>query len=207
MVKFLGVMVDEDLTFKQQIDYISKKVSTAIGFMFRGKPVLERPQLISLYNTLVLPHLSYCNLIWAINFSTHINRLYLLQKRAARVILNLSYRDHVSNRFPEINIKPLTDIRDLKCLVLTYKIKHQIAPISIKKLMEWKTPDITRPQLRNSGPIIVPFARTVYRQQTFRVYAAKLFNNLNALHPIDLNVSISTYKKTLKAQISFYQWN
>ena len=92
VVKFLGVLVDEDLTFKEQIDYVSKKVSTAIGFMFRGEPILERPQLIAIYNALVLPHLSYCNIVWSINFSTHINRLFLLQKRAARVILNLSYR-------------------------------------------------------------------------------------------------------------------
>ena len=97
-------------------------------------------------------------------------------------------------------MRPFTEIRDLKCLLLTYKIKHHIAPQSVRRLMEWKTLNIAQLQLRNSGPIIIPFARTVYRQQTFRIHAAKLFNNLNALCQIDLNVPISSYKKRLKEQ-------
>jgi len=136
VVKFLGILVDENLSFKEHIDFVCKKVSVAIGFMFRAKPVLEKPQLTALYNALVLPHLSYCNLIWAINFPTHINRTFLLQKRAARVILGLPYCHPVSHRFSELKMGSIIDLRDLKCLLLIYKIKHNIAPNSVKKLVE-----------------------------------------------------------------------
>jgi len=152
-------------------------------------------------------HLSYCNLIWAINFSTHLNRLFLLQKRAARVILGLPYCHPVSHKFSELEMSPVTDLRDLKCLLLVYKIKHHAAPISIKKLVDWKIINEVQHQLRHVNPIIIPFSKTVYRQHTFRVYAAKLFNNLNSLDEINLNVPISSYKKTLKALLASLHWN
>lgn len=201
VVKFLGLLVDEDLSFKQHIDYVCQKVSIAIGFMFRGKPIFEKPQLVALYNALLLPHLSYCNTIWAINYPTHTNRLFLLQKRAARVILGLPYHESVSHRFSEIDIKPLTVIRDLRCLLLAYKIKHVSVPHSIRNLIQWKEFDPDSPQLRNNGITVVPYSRTVYRQHTFRVHVSRLLNYLHALNPIVFSVPISTFKKTLKEQL------
>ena len=186
---------------------VCKKVSVAIGFMFRAKPVLKEPQLTALHNALFLPHLSYYNLIWAINFSSHINRLFLLQKRAARVILGLPYCHPVSHRLSELKISSIVDLRDLKCLLLIYKIKHNNAPNSVKKLIEWRTIKQRHHQLRNFNPVVVPFSKTVYRQQTFRVYAAKLFNNLNSLDEINLHVPISSYKKSLKELISSLHCN
>ena len=207
IVRFLGVLVDEDLSFKQHINFVSQKVSVAIGFMFRGKTMLEKPQLKSIYNALVLPHLSYCSSIWAINFPTHLNRLFLLQKRAARIILGLQYRDPVSRRFTEIGMKTLNDIRDMRCLLLTYKIKHLMAPVQTRNLIEWKVTDQNAPQLRHNNPIIVPFARTVYKEHTFRVHNAKLFNSIHAIFPIDFAVSISVFKKTLYEHLSSFSWN
>ena len=206
-VKFLGLTVDEGLSFKQHIDQVCQKFSVAIGLMFRGRNVLETKHLILLYNSLALPHLSYCCLIWAINYPTSLGRLVGLQKRAARVILGLSYCEPVSHRFGEIGVKPLSVLRDLKCMLLLYKIKHRQAPTQVQNLIDWRGPNERLPSLRHRGPLAIKYTRTVYRQHTFRIYAPKLFNTLNNLTHLDFNIPISQFKTAVNGQLMLLHWS
>ena len=105
-VKFLGVMVDEQLSFKRHIESIARKLAVGIGFLYRGREVLGRKELILLYNTLLLPHLNYCSLVWGINYPTNLHRLQILQKRAVRVILGLGYNDPVKHIFLQTGYIP-----------------------------------------------------------------------------------------------------
>ena len=43
-VKFLGVIVDEQLSFKPQIESVAKKLAVDIGFLHRGREVLDRKE-------------------------------------------------------------------------------------------------------------------------------------------------------------------
>ena len=205
VVKFLGVLVDEALSFRENISLVCQKTAMAIGYLFRSRYILEKSQLITLYNSLVLPHLNYCSLIWSINYQTHLNIIFLLQKRAARVILGLGYTDSVTRRFKEIGIKPLSLLRDLRCMILVYKIKHGVTPVKINTLLEWRQRVDNQHQLRNIGPLKIPYCRTVGKEHSFRAYAPKLFNNLNSLSPIDLHVSISKYKRKVTEQLEALQ--
>ena len=192
-VKFLGVTVDEQLSFKQHIDNVTRKIAVGIGCLYRGREVLERKDLKLLYNAIVLPHLTYCNLVWGINYRTNLNRLQLLQKRAARVILGLRYSDPVTHRFKELDIIPIDQLIKKRCLMMIYKIKHSLAPEQMRHLLDWRG-DSNTPRVRFRGPLIVPFARTKYRQHTFKIFASKLLNSLSGSYEMNLNVSISAFK-------------
>lgn len=194
LVKFLGVIVDERLTFKQHIDSVAAKFAMNIGFLYRGREILTCIQLKLLYNAILLPHLTYCNLVWGINYPTHLNRLHLLQKRAARVILGLGYIDSVKHRLQEVGIIAIDELIQKRCMLLVYKIKHSMAPSQMQHLLHWRLSNSNVPRVRNRGPMMVPFARTKYKQHTFKIFAPKLFNSLSEMHAIDLNVPISAYK-------------
>ena len=56
-VKFLGIMMDDKLTWKKHIEHISKKIAKSIGIMYRLKPFVNTETLLSLYYTLVYPYL------------------------------------------------------------------------------------------------------------------------------------------------------
>ena len=62
--KFLGVLIDECLTWKNHIDCISKTVSRNIGVINKLKYSVPTRILYSLYCTLISPYLSYAILIW-----------------------------------------------------------------------------------------------------------------------------------------------
>ena len=167
--------------------------------MYRGKGLLESKELKQIYNALILPHLNYCSLVWGINFWTNLQRIEILQKRAARVILNLGFRDHVYQRFDEIGIQTFHQLLHLKCMITIYKIKNGMYPQHLNSLLSWKP--LGNHALRRQELLEVPFARTVYKQNTFRIYASKLCNALNANSRINFNTPISTFKRIIRESI------
>ena len=98
-VKFLGVYVDQHLTWKDHISYISKKIDKSVGIMYRSRFFLSRTAKTALYYSLVYPYLTYCSTVWASTYVTNLNRIFLLQKRAVRAITNSNSLGPFSSTF------------------------------------------------------------------------------------------------------------
>ena len=94
VVKYLGVFIDEHRTWKPHITYICKKISKSIGIRFRSRFLLSETTKKSLYYTLIYPYLTYCTTVWSSAYVTNLNRIFLLQKRAVRIITNSDFRAH-----------------------------------------------------------------------------------------------------------------
>ena len=61
---FLGLILHESLSWDKHINHISLKVSKAIGILYRLKSIYPHRVVLTLYNTLILPHFNYCILSW-----------------------------------------------------------------------------------------------------------------------------------------------
>ena len=92
-VKYLGPVVDENLSWDEHVEYISKKISRNIGIIKRMRSILPRQLLTTLYMTLVEPHFRYCDIMWGQCNETLKDKLQTLQNRAARVICNKRFED------------------------------------------------------------------------------------------------------------------
>ena len=84
--KFLGVLVDSQLTWKQHIEYTCKKLSKCIGILSKARKKLCRSSLLTLYYSFAYPYLIYCNQVWGNNYQTVLNKLLLVQKKLVRII-------------------------------------------------------------------------------------------------------------------------
>src|SRR5688572_30251381 len=104
--KFLGVHIDEQLTWKEHITDISKKISKNIGIISRVRHLLPRYILVNLYYSLIYPYMSYCNLTWASTYRTRLTMLTTLQKRVIRIICNVPYRASTKRLFLNMKILP-----------------------------------------------------------------------------------------------------
>ena len=80
--KYLGLELDQNLTFAEKIKMIETKVSRAIEIISKIKPFLPAKTLISFYYSLLHPHLLYGIVIWTSTFDTYKPRLHALQDRA-----------------------------------------------------------------------------------------------------------------------------
>ena len=84
---FLGVIIDQNITWKPQINYVATKISKLICVLYKSSFFLPQNILISLYYALIYPYLHYCNVVWASTYPTKLRRLMLLQKRYVRIII------------------------------------------------------------------------------------------------------------------------
>ena len=62
MMKFLCVLLDENLSWKEHIKYLENKIAKNIGLLYRAKPFLDKESLLALYYSYIHSYLNYANL-------------------------------------------------------------------------------------------------------------------------------------------------
>ena len=82
------------VTWKPHITCICKKISKSIGNMFRSRFLLSETTKKYLNYTSIYPCLTFCTTVWSSTYVTNLNRIFLLQKRAVRIITNSDFRAH-----------------------------------------------------------------------------------------------------------------
>ena len=83
-VKYLSVLIDRRLSWKNQIDHLCNRISRTVGIISKLRHFLPRYVLLKIYKSLLHPLLSYGVNIWGQANKTAINKLLILQKRALR---------------------------------------------------------------------------------------------------------------------------
>ena len=68
--KFLGIYIDENLNWREQADWVSKKIHKSLGIITRVSNLVTTNCLQILYYSLIYPYLSYCNIVWE-SFTLH----------------------------------------------------------------------------------------------------------------------------------------
>ena len=80
--KFLGVVIDNQLDWKNNPDHICAKVSKNIGFILKARRVFDKRTFLSLYYSLIYPYLTYCIQVWGSTYQSHLSELVILQKKS-----------------------------------------------------------------------------------------------------------------------------
>ena len=81
VVKYLGIMVEENMKWEAHVMHISRIISRNIGIINRSKHFLNKEYLQLLYNAMVLPYINYCCLLWGTSSKSALHRLTILQKK------------------------------------------------------------------------------------------------------------------------------
>ncbi len=86
-MKYLGVILDEHLTFDEHIQYIIFKSSKKLGILRRSKEYLNSSTRKLLYQSLILPHMDYCDTVYMCTTERNLQKLQIVQNSAFRIIL------------------------------------------------------------------------------------------------------------------------
>ena len=96
-VKFLDVIIDENLTWKNHIEVVENKISKNIGVLYRASHLLDLEDLQKIYFSFIHIYISYANIAWASTFKTKLQGILKKRKHTARIIFmqtDLTTRDH-----------------------------------------------------------------------------------------------------------------
>ena len=90
-VKYLGVLMDQHLSWKYQISNVSKKISRGTGILAKLKGNMNRDLLVNIYYCLVFSYLSYGVEAWGSACQSDLSKINVLQKKAVRIITGNQY--------------------------------------------------------------------------------------------------------------------
>ena len=150
--KFLGLYIDEHLSWKQHIDHCKKKMSSGIYAMNMAKHILSINHLRTLYYSLVHPYATYGIRLWGNTYQKHTKKLEVLQKRALRVMTGSKYNDPSSPLFKCMHILKLKDIHNLHVEQFIYEFVNGMLPLPLLSIYECQSDTHEYNTRQSTGP-------------------------------------------------------
>ena len=85
-VKYLGVLLDEHLTWKNHVSSVAKKLQRANGMLAKIRHYVPLNSLLNVYHAIFSSHMRYACQVWGLRDSTVTHRILTLQKSAVRLM-------------------------------------------------------------------------------------------------------------------------
>ena len=73
-LKFLGVLLDENLCWKEHIKYIESKISKNIRLLYKAKPCIDKHSLLSLHHSYIHFYINYGNIAYGSTARTNLKK-------------------------------------------------------------------------------------------------------------------------------------
>lgn len=136
--EILCLIIDQELRWKEHIHAQCKKLSSAIALLRRAKAFVTQTELIRMYNSLVFPYSTYCSNIWYDgNNQTNFEKMYKMQKRAARVITGSNYEISSKSIFQSLQWIPIESILQKREILTTSKAIRRATPEYINNMFRY----------------------------------------------------------------------
>lgn len=206
-VRNLGVILDSQLKFDQQVQQVFRSCMYIIRELWRVRPLLTHSSCESLVLSLVISRIDYCNSLLCGTTKANINKLQLVQNAACRLIMRSRFRDHVSPLLKSLHWLRVSERITFKVGVMTYKCLHDQAPAYLSDMCIPLANITDRRTLRSSSTanLAVPRTRTkTYGSISFASAAPLIWN---ALPPsIQTCNSLTNFKSSLKTHLFLHSY-
>ena len=198
-VKYLGILIDNNLSWKYHIDYISSKVSKGIGMIARLRHLVPFATLLNIYRSLIEPYISYGLIAWGQAANIHLNKILILQKRALRLMYFADSKAHSAPLFVHSRILPVTMLYYLLVSSMMHDINNHRVPSNISMLFthsEQVHHHFTR--FSAAGNLYVKTSRTNQLLFSFARIGVRVWNSI----PMKLRIKNRTpFKRELKNRL------
>ena len=127
-IKFLGISLDQNLSWIFHLSELSKKLARTCGIFFKNRSFFPINALVLVYNSLFLPFLQYSIIIWGQTFTSYLEPLVLLQKKIVRAIAHQHLLSHTLSIIQSFKLLQLYDILRMKLLCFVYEAINKLNP-------------------------------------------------------------------------------
>ena len=135
-IKFLGVLLDEHLSWKEHIRYIENKIAKNIGLLNRAKPFLCKHSLLARYYSYIHTYLYCANLSWVSTNRTNLKKLLSQQKHAIPIVNNKTRFEHTKELFNSQEILNIYKLNILNTAISMQKVYNETAPAKFSELFQ-----------------------------------------------------------------------
>lgn len=192
--KFLGVILQDNLSWKTHIDQILCKLHKFSSILYLTRNSLNNQSLKLIYQSLVYPTLTYCCVIWGKAPNKYINSIFIAQKKIIRIIKFKNRCAHTNIDFLQLNILKFHDIIKYFALVFVYKSLNNISyPVNYFSIFDHTY------NLRTLDNLRTPLIQTTQGQTSISFYGCNLWNELPSV--IRNKPSLGSFKRSLKRHL------
>ena len=190
--KFLGVILDDRLAWDYHLNYIKNKIAKGIGIICQARKNLNESCLKTLYYSFLYPYLCYCIEVWGAAAMKYLKSIFLMQKRAVRLISSAGFRDHTRPLFVNLGLLPLNNIYLHKLCIFMFKYYHGNLPYIFDDMFQFNR-SVHTYSTRQAEHLHIPKAKLNCVIKSVRVKGVKAWNFVK--NKIDVHCSIYCFKK------------
>ena len=128
--KYLGLTLSKDLSWNQHISHTASKGTRSFNFLKRNFRINSPKLKSNAYKAIVRPAVEYATTVWVPYTKKNIHMLEMVQRRAARYVLNRHDRfASVTDMLSELKWEILEERRTKQRLAMFYKIHHGMVAV------------------------------------------------------------------------------
>ena len=197
--KLLGVFIDQNLDFDKHIDYVCKNVSSKIGLLNKIKKFLPLHTRKLYYNAYILPVIDYCLTVWGSAPKFQLERIHKLQKRAARIILDMPPETPSLPLFEQLDWLNIYERLEYNKYILLYKSTQNLTPTYINELFSFNTTENYSSRSSTNNDMYIKRHKTKMFEKSLQYSGPRLWNAL----PVNIRESsnINQFKRNVVSLI------
>ncbi len=120
-MKYLGMMIDENLNFECHLRYVYSNACKKLGAIRKTRMCIDTKTCITLYKSLVLPTIDYCDVVYMTGTKGSLEKLQKVQNIACRLILKADRRESTVAMHKTLKFLKLDKHRDTHLANLCHK--------------------------------------------------------------------------------------
>ena len=171
--KYLGIVIDDSLTWKDHVRHVISKVGKRVGVLGRLRRNITIHAAFEMYNSLILPIFDYCDVVRSRCNKADMESLESLKRRASKIIVK-SKCGTTSTDY--LKFQSLEDRRNAHILGLVKRCLNNNVPQFLKNYFKLNKEVISR-ETRRSNFIYLPAVRTETAQKSFYYNGSVVYNN------------------------------
>ena len=191
---FLGVTLQDNLSWKTHINQIINKLNKFAGILYLIRNSLNSHSLKLIYFSLIYPTFTYCCIIWGRAPNRYLKQLFIAQKKIIRIMKFKNRYDHTNTDFIQLNFLKFHDIINYFSLVFVYKSLNNISyPLNYFEYFNYTY------NLRIQNNLRAPLMRSSQSQTSISFFGCHLWNDL----PIRIRnkPSLGSFKHSLRRHL------
>ena len=126
-IKFLGVIVSDNLNWNEHKQYIQQKIQKSLGILYRCRQIMNMEECINMYKTFIVPYLLYCLPVWGGTVGSQNDPIIKSQNKVLR-ILTTTKRTEDAWSYVRSTVLPIKELYKLEVAKFCYKHSRKILP-------------------------------------------------------------------------------
>ena len=194
-VKYLGLIIDETLSWKDHVDYVITSLSKFYGIFNKIKHFVPKKYKLTNYKAYVSSKISYGIEIYGSLGVTLSKRLQIVSNKLLKILFCMSPFHSTNQLHKELDILQVKDACRTSLLKFVFQCLYH-TPLAMFKEYYQKRRNLHDRNLRDQHIVHVPEGYSALALSSTKIHGAKLWNEL----PLEIRKldDISCFKKALQ---------